>query len=257
MITVKLQGGLGNQLFQISAAYALAIENNDELVLDPNNHFLPLQGRNVSHYRDTILRKINFEENLKIDTTYHEPNFSFNPIDYVKGQMLVGFLQSEKYFKKYADEIRELFAIDDVTLLYIKEKHGKILQDLNSVSIHVRRGDYLKLQNVHPVCDSKYYGSSIKEFSPSSTFYVFSDDVEWCQETFKHKRFKIIDENDIISLYLMSMCKDNIIANSSFSWWGAWLNRNDNKKVIAPQRWFGDMSNNATKDLIPSEWELK
>jgi hypothetical protein len=100
-----------------------------------------------------------------------------------------------------------------------------------------------------------YYRNAIAEFSDDTRFLVFSDDIQWCKENFKGDNFHFIEgEKDYVDLYLMSLCNNNIIANSSFSWWGAWLNNTPNKKVIAPKQWFGKAKQLNTKDLIPETW---
>jgi hypothetical protein len=108
----------------------------------------------------------------------------------------------------------------------------------------------------HPICDIQYYQNAIDNFDNDVIFLVFSDDINYAKKTFTENKYTIIEnEKDYIDLYLMTMCKSNIIANSSFSWWGAWLNNNTNKKVIAPKKWFGEsLKENNIKDLIPENW---
>ena len=122
-------------------------------------------------------------------------------------------------------------------------------------SIHVRRGDYVKHPNHHPVQTIEYYNKSVEMVGKDTTIVVFSDDIEWCKKNFNIDNIIYIeDEKDYIELYLMSLCDNNIISNSSFSWWGAWLNTNENKKVIAPNKWFGSAINENTNDIIPKGW---
>jgi hypothetical protein len=167
---------------------------------------------------------------------------------------LIGYFQSEKYFIDYRDELLELFKptkeIDD----YIEQKYGKIL-NRKTCSLHVRHGDYLQLSNHHPPCSIQYYIESIKKFDNNTLFIVFSDDISWCKSVFKGDNFFFIEgEEDYIDLYIMSKCLDNIIANSSFSWWGSWLNPNKNKKIISPLKWFGVFDIKDQKDIIPNNW---
>ena len=158
----------------------------------------------------------------------------------------------EKYFKDFKSEIRNLFSPTKEIVEYINSKYGNILE--NSVAIHSRRGDYTRHPNLHPICNMDYYNSAIEHFGHRKNFLVFGDDVNWLRDNFD-ANFHIIQETDVIDLYIMSMCTDNIIANSSFSWWGAWLNPNENKKVIAPKNWFGSaLSGHNTKDLLPDSW---
>jgi len=255
MITSYLQGGLGNQLFQISAAIALALENNDKTAFDIKNHDLPKQGRKCEKYLTTIFRNLNFSSNLPIKHVYREPRFSYDKIAYETDMCLVGYFQSEKYFDKYASEIRKLFSMDNHSRNVINNKYGEILAN-NTVAVHVRRGDYVKFSETHPPCSLKYYNEAITTFAPNTTFLFFSDDIAWCKKNFVQDNFIFIEENeDLVDLYLISMCCNAILSNSSFSWWGAWLNNKADKRIIAPKNWFGPTISHNTKDLIPSHWE--
>ena len=173
---------------------------------------------------------------------------------------MIGYFQSEKYFIDYKKEIREYFTLKQDLVKKLKEKFKNILS--NSCSLHIRRGDYLNLQEFHPVLDLEYYNSAIKKIYNSSTkninFLIFSDDLDWCKNNIRieSKTLNFIKQNDeILDLFLMSFCENNIIANSSFSWWGAWLNENENKKIVTPKKWFGDnYTQNNTKDLYCDKW---
>jgi len=126
----------------------------------------------------------------------------------------------------------------------------------DTVSIHVRRGDYTNLQHIHPLQSIEYYENAYNIIDDKSiNVLVFSDDIEWCKNNIKFENITYIEgETNIVDMYIMSLCTHNIIANSSFSWWGAWLNNNKNKKVIAPINWFGSQSNLYTGDIIPKKW---
>jgi hypothetical protein len=156
----------------------------------------------------------------------------------------------------YRNEILELFKIDDETNQKLFNKYGEIL-NLDTCSIHVRRGDYLGLQNHHPIQPIEYYQKAINIIGEEKHFLIFSDDIKWCEENFsflKNKTF--VSENlDYEDLYLMSMCNNNILANSTFSWWGAWMNQNENKQVIIPSKWFGISNLHLnTNDLFCDKW---
>ena len=261
MISCNLMGGLGNYLFQIGASYSLAKENGDNLVLDYDN---ALQvHKSIKRYNTNILRKVDSGDirmGYNIYHSYQEGSFTYNKIPYQKDMMVNGYFQSEKYLNR--DLVLDLFSLDEDSEKYIYEKYGKILKKENTISIHVRRGDYLDKEDRHPVCRMDYYESAIKCFVfqrelplEFPTFLVFSDDIEWCKKHFKGDNYIFIEnEEDYIDLYLMTLCKHNIIANSSFSWWGAWLNKNENKEVVAPKKWFGINKNLPTDDIIPKEW---
>ena len=137
---------------------------------------------------------------------------------------------------------------------------AKTIRETNSVSIHVRRGDYL-MEIGWDTCNLEYYNKAIKyieQILPHCTFYVFSDDILWCMKNLTNKyNFIYVDWNkgndSWQDMYLMSQCKNNIIANSTFSWWGAWLNNNPQKIVITPSIWFNDRNPNDC-DIIPDNW---
>ena len=167
---------------------------------------------------------------------------------------LHGFFQTEKYFKHIESEIREDFTFKNEVL----EPCTEMMAQLNSpIALHVRRGDYIINSGNHPPCSIEYYRTALEKFDKDREVLIFSDDPKWCKENelFSDDRFLISDTDDNrIDMCLMSMCSDFIIANSSFSWWGAWLaNRGT---VIAPKKWFGVNLNHDTKDLIPDKWEV-
>lgn len=170
---------------------------------------------------------------------------------------LNGYFQTEKYFKHIESEIRKDFTFKDEILTPCKEMISSIE---NPIALHVRRTDYLTNCENHFNLPLEYYASALNHFDKDRNVVVFSDDPEWCktQELFSDDRFMISDSSDNrVDLCLMTLCNDFIIANSSYSWWGAWLSANKNKKVIAPVQWFGKTGytkNHNTKDLIPDEW---
>ena len=248
MISCYLQGGLGNYMFQIAATESLVKKNNDKAVFDFKNYsqiHKPLET-----YKDNILRKVNVGE-VFYDKEYNEPFFEYNEIPYHSDMLLKGYFQSEKYFDEKV--VRELFSIDNNSKNYINDKYGDLLKK-KTTSIHIRRGDFLDRLDRHPVQSMDYFNKAIEHFD-DNIFLIFSDDINWCKENFKGNNFVFIEgEKDYIDLYLMSMCKNNIISNSSFSWWGAWLNENDEKIIISPSVWFGDSKNLDTKDIYCDNW---
>ena len=256
MVMSVLAGGLGNQMFQVAAGWALAKENNDEFAVDIRDHRCVNQGREAATYIDNIFSKIN-TSSFDVDSMvrYSERSFAYNQIPYQPSTMIDGYFQSEKYFIKYRDAILDLFNIRDLIPNIIKDKYEPILELENTTSIHIRRGDYLTIQHIHPVCTMQYYHSCVDILPEDANLLIFTDDIGWCADNFKSDRYHIVHEEDYIDLYLMSQCTNNIIANSSFSWWGAWLNRHEEKRVFAPQRWFATDYNN-TVDLIPDDWQV-
>jgi hypothetical protein len=250
MVTSNLVGGLGNYLFQIAAAYSLALDNGDSVVLDDQSSVTV--HKHINSYRDNILRNLTFNK-PSVSVRYGEPFFHYKKIPYQPNLLINGYYQSEKYFINNKDKILKLFSIDEKSKKHINKKFKDIL-DLKTCSIHVRRGDYLRLPNHHPVCSLDYYKEAISLINVDK-FLIFSDDIPWCKENFIGDEFIFIEGNDdYVDLWLMSLCDDNIIANSSFSWWGAWLNQNPTKKVVAPNKWFGPAIRHNIKDLIPETW---
>lgn len=171
--------------------------------------------------------------------------------------ILEGYFQSERYFKHIEDEIRNDFSFKKNIL----QPCQKIISNIeNPVALHVRRGDYLKFQDQHPLCSISYYKSALKYFESNRNVIIFSDDYKWCSDNFffKDKRFIFANNFEQVNdLCLMSLCNDFIIANSSYSWWGAWLSSKINKKIICPYPWLGTSIlriNHDTKDLIPNNW---
>lgn len=253
MIGTYLQGGLGNYMFQIAAAHSLAIDNNTDSIFSINN-FMKVH-KHLSEYTDNIFRFVNFGPNVRYFRAYNEVGFDYSPIPFVENLLLRGYFQSEKYFKHNREQILSMFSPTEEEINYIEGKYGDLLSN-ETCSIHIRRGDYLKLQAHHPVCSMEYYNEAINRMTGVTHFLIFSDDIEWCKANFVGDEYVFIEnEKDVIDLHMMSLCKNNIIANSSFSWWGAWLNRNENKLVITPSKWFGPAKANFnTKDIYPEEW---
>jgi hypothetical protein len=255
-ISVNTMGGLGNVLFQVSAAYSISIRDNMNLIVDSTNHYGAHYG--ISKYIDNILRNVSFSEYTLSYPVHGEPGFHYNKIPiFTSDTKLNGYFQSEKYFIDYKNLILNLFSPTKEITLKLMEKYGKILEENNTISIHIRRGDYLGIPDYHPVLDIEYYKKSTEFFDSSDTYLIFSDDIEWCKLNFDFLKNKIFvdDLEDFEELHLMSMCNNNIIANSTFSWWGAWLNKNENKKVICPSIWFGpSLSYHNTSDIYCDKW---
>jgi len=182
------------------------------------------------------------------------------------------YFQTEKYFNNIEKVIRDDFTFKD----HIYESCKPFVDSLHKpIFLHVRRGDYLNAPDHHPVCSIEYYEKALSYFDDDCEVIICSNDIEWCktQELFSTDRFLISEGNDkyghsvmvvggydkllipYCDLCLMSLCSGGIIANSSMSWWGAWL-QNDRGKIVAPKNWYGPSANNDTKDLYPDNWEI-
>lgn len=261
MITIQLQGGLGNQMFQIAACYNFAKINNDFAEFNFDECETPNQGTNAIKYKNTIFKEFIENKNLKIDNFFTQKNYSFEKIEYKNNLKLIGFFQTEKFFIENNEEIKEKFLMGFKSET---EKWNKVLEWISGfnnkkiVSVHIRRGDYLRFVGVHDICSLEYYKNAllimkekIGEFLP----IFISDDKSWCLETFKDINCLISPFNDEIEDFILSLnCHSNIIANSSFSWWCAYLNDNKEKIIIAPKNWFGTFGPKDQQDIIPDNW---
>ena len=283
MIIVRIWEGLGNQLFQYAYARALQLRTGQKVYLDTERIYKEsLEKKGIEREcgldnfkielseasekkklffflkQDNLIKKILFmlsEHNLGVPGFYLEKELQFkNELKTIRGvKYLMGWFQNEKYFAEYREVL--LKEITPKKKIKISSVLRKILNSYNTVSVHVRRGDYKKINNVLPV---SYYETALKQIEGKicSPFYiVFSDDIEWVKNNLKFGENVMYMSNgrykDYEELLLMSRCKHNIIANSTFSWWGAWLNRNPDKIVIAPRQW---MSNQ--RIIVPDNWSI-
>lgn len=255
MISCSLQGGLGNQMFQIAATVSLSLENNDDYGINLDICYTPNQGNLASKYSDTIFKNINKSNNYAFTNFYQEPNFCYSEIPYQTDLLLRGYFQSEKYFVNYKKQIKNLFYFSEQNKEIIEQYFkNNIKNDKPITSVHIRRGDYLLFSNVHLVCTLEYYNKAIKNIGDSNFVFV-SDDIEWVKENFKSENYYFSEFNDeLLDLTLMTLCDNNIISNSSFSWWGAYLNDFEEKKVICPNKWFSNGGPTDTQDVLPNEW---
>ena len=285
MIIVKLIGGLGNQLFQYALGrhladihgttlkiditgfetyklhkYSLgsfriiedfaAVEEIEELTTRTKGIFERLLGRRPKRARTHIREKRLFHFNKRIcrlpDNVY-----------------LDGYWQSEKYFRSISGILRDEFVVKDPQQGRDREL-ADIIATKQAVSVHIRRADYVtneKTKQVHGLCSLDYYSVCMDRIAgmiEEPHFFVFSDDPEWARQNLKHAcPITVVDQNGADKNYedlrLMSQCRHHIIANSSFSWWGAWLNARDGKIVFAPKVWYAK-ANEYLKDVTPAEW---
>lgn len=232
MITADIIGSrLGNAMFQVAAAYSLSLDHKEACAFEFD------RARNKK-YLANVFRGLNpLSQSWKPKHRYTDMKFDYTPIQFNRDLLLKGFFQSEKYFINHREEIIHLFR-DEKTIESISGEFE------NSVSIHVRRDDYLLHPTLYPILGVDYYQMSldfIESQSKVDHIYVFSDDLYWCRKNFDDSRIKFMALPDYLDMYMMAKCTHNIIANSSFSWWGSYLNTNKNKIVCAPKQWiFGD-----------------
>jgi len=239
--------GLGNQLFCV--ANALAYSRRYE-----KTAFFPevLKSPSIFKYKNIFYSNLNLERHVDIyHNIYVEKSFKYDEIPEMKGNIyLEGYFQSEKYFVDNRNYILDSLNIEEMKNKLI-EKYGDYS---DYISIHVRRGDYLKLKEFHGILGTEYYKNSIQHFGDHQKYIVFSDDIEWCKRnlTFVGNVLYSNCKEDWEDLILMSTCKAHIIANSTFSWWSAWLSGNE---TIAPQKWFAlDDRRLSSKDICPTRW---
>lgn len=197
---------------------------------------------------EVILDKYLYDENLL--------NKKYKKIFYI------GYWQSELYFKEEESKIRQVYSFPELKDLKNK-KVLSMIEKKESVSIHIRRGDYLNVPELNGLAPIEYYKRAItyiRERVENPIFLIFSNDIEWCKQNFNFLENQVIyvdwniKENSYKDMQLMSLCQHNIIPNSSFSWWGAWLNKNPKKIVIGPEKWFTDNSGLNYEDIIPKSW---
>jgi hypothetical protein len=290
MIIAQLHGGLGNQMFQYAAAKSLSRMVSTSLRVDVSDYMLS-PGHNGFELNDVFkcdLRICTQEEirsllgwrglpcvkkrlkmkkyaMLRGKSFVVEPHFHFwkNFFDSKDQIYMCGFWQSEKYFSHIAEEIRNDFEFKE-ELSMINYEIANSMENSKSVSIHIRRGDYISNRYnylFHGTCSLEYYNKAIQYIADNVEdpfFYIFSDDMAWVRTALR-VRFPClyVDHNpggqSHNDMRLMSLCRHHITANSSFSWWGAWLGRNGRKIVVAPERWFRDESMR-TDDLCPASW---
>lgn len=251
IIISSLGGGLGNMMFMTAAAKGLSKKHNHKQYFW-DNHYGILHGTPMS-YKDTVFRKLPLlEHDLSEVVPVNDQSFHYTPIEAPNENVQVnGYFQSPKYWEHCKDEILDLFSCPDE----IKNKLLSKYDVSNTVAIHIRRGNYVSLSYHHYNLSVEYFNNAIDYFA-GHKFFIFSDDIEWCKQNFIGEQFTFIEnQNEVEDLYLMSLCTHNVISNSTFGWWGAYLNGNPNKVVVYPNKWFGPGYKDwKTKDLFPDEW---
>lgn len=261
-ITTNHRGGIGNVMFKLAASISLAKNNNVDYIF--SNEFIRpkdmVATKGLPDYRryyTNLLRKINFIDRLPDHYFIHtEQQFHYHEIPYTQGTNLLldGYFQSERYFENHKEFIKNLFSPTEE----IKQQIVGSLPNISEyTSIHVRRGDYLQYPNHHPQQSIDYFKQACDIVGTNKPYIIFSDDLDGVQNMFDFLPNKIFytSGEDWLDMYTMSLCENNIICNSTFSWWGAYLNSNPNKKVITTTNWFGPVYRTwSIQDLFPKEW---
>jgi len=265
MLSVNYCGGLGNQLFQIFNLLSLSLKYNKNIILV--NKKIKRKTYWDSIFKD--LKKYMESINEKF-YTYKEKHFHYKEIILNSNNNIIlqGYFQSYKYFKEYENDIFKIINLYEQQNCVCKKY--KIYNFNNLISLHFRLGDYKKKQKYHPIISMDYYINALKmiynktdEKNDVLCFYekmdkdIVKQNIDILKENFKNINFIFIDTEilDYEQMLLMSLTNHNIIANSTFSWWGAYLNRNKDKIVTYPSIWFGPANENKiTSDLFPNDW---
>ena len=266
-------GRLGNQMFQYASLKGIARNKKYEYCFPPvggaaewdnvDQYYQEIREGKAGHillqpFTMESISQLNLQYIDKSRPVLQEKSFAFDEElfntcpDWVD---IRGFFQTEKYFKHIKDELKKDFTFRDEILTPCKEMVSGID---DPISLHIRRTDYITNSN-HSTLELDYYESALSNFDSDATILVFSDDPDWCnqQELFSDDRFMIAEGNSgYVDMCLMSLCSGHIIANSSFSWWGAWLS--DSKQVVAPSQWFASSDNDSkdTKDIYCEGWKV-
>jgi hypothetical protein len=255
IVTSYLMGGLGNQMFQISKAVSESLEHGlqPEFLKDA---FIPMHGNQPTNYLTNIFRNIKFVDFLPPRLRVSEPTWSYTDlnVNYTTPIEFYGYFQSSKNFKGHRDKIRELFSPTDDFKKKIQSIYPEVFYK-RSVSLHVRRGDYLGISDWLPVIDKTYIDKCLEVIGEYDKLFIFSNDKKWCEKNLDYVNSEIIsDLYDYEELWMMSLCNINIMSNSSFSWWGSYLNINENKKIYCPSVWFGPKGEKNYQDIYEDNW---
>ena len=286
MLITKLKGGLGNQLFQYAVARAIGEEFIEPVLIDCTAYAKQKNYRNPDimalNIRATVATKADIEMFVTFNWlynrkpnwltsftnhTYIENKFSYNPeIEYQKPPVFLdGYWQSEKYFEAIKPILQREFTVKEAYITNLQPLTNTI-HNSQAVAIHIRRGDYTnrKLLAVHGVLPLSYYTAAIEQLKATHsnlTFYIFSDAIQWVKDNWNFGttpvQYASLQTTSVLhDFYLMQQCQHFIIANSTLSWWAAWLSTtNPNKQVIAPKQWFAKGPTDVD-DLIPATWQV-
>lgn len=281
MNIVWIDGGLGNQMFQYALALKLEslgrqvkidvtkyaehhVHNDFELdrVFGIDCPFASVREiRSLGYRKANHLTEFLKRTPLGKKTIYNNESYAFDEkVLTLDGFYLEGYWQSEKYFADIREKIWKTYQFPDFTTEKQRD-YARQIQDSLSVSVHIRRGDYLNYSYLQNICTEDYYRWAMNTFREkypgSAQFFIFTNDVPWAKEHFREADCHFVTGNSgadsFRDMQLMSLCRHNIIANSSFSWWGAWLNRNPEKTVIAPEKWINSETEEQI-DVIPDTW---
>jgi hypothetical protein len=262
LISCNLMGGLGNQLFEAAHALSQGWKHNREVVFIPRS-WTPGQGRGAENYINNVFRNLKFVDNLEGFTRVTEGPFEYSEVNPVEENTVFdGYFQSTKNWFGFDDQIREIFQPSQEVIDELRSKYPQLNQP-KTLSIHVRRGEYLQFPEIHPTISVEYIQEALKIIGEYSTVFLFTEDEsrwpgsrDFVMNNFSFPNVVFPNEDqDWKELYLMGLCENHIISNSTFSWWATFLNKNKNKKIVCPSRWFGPRGPKAD-DIYESYWNL-
>jgi hypothetical protein len=254
IITTQLNGGLGNQLFEIAVAYVYSLKYSTRFIIDRSAPFICSQGNHPTSYINSIYKKILFVDSFdKIDhlMSEHDCNtiYSFDDLNNIvlnpDPQVIKfdGYFQSDAYYGEYSNMVKQLFTPDEGIISYLENNSDifdtfpELKQPNDFCFIGIRRGDYIAKYNVHNPCGMTYFNKAMNMMN-KTTYYISTDDYEWARKNFTGSSFRFLDVgNDIIQFYAACLFKNYIISNSSFHWWASYLSIYDNPRIIAPDKW--------------------
>jgi hypothetical protein len=248
-----LKARLGNQLFFVASTMGIAKRNNTTYSFSSD---LGHSGLDYKMLFEHSIPKTNYVPEKK----YHQEGYGYYDVDITDDVELIGYFQSEKFFKHCENEVRHQFKFKKEIVDSVLNQYPEITK---SASLHIRRGDYVNQPNHHPLMPLEYYNEFLNNHKDEyDKIFVFTDDIDWAKETYQGEKYifpYFNENNDLYSFVLLSQSKTTVIANSTYSWWAAWLNDNKDKKIYCPphNKWFGSMYNSLeTKDILPKEWNI-
>ena len=252
-ITSRLQGRTGNMMFQIANGFVKSLEYNRQFVV-------PSAESSSKHLEKDLFRKLDFT--ITNSPSQNDSKHIWGPFIYSNVEapaddrptVYAGWYQSEKFFGNHSENVRDLFS---PTLNFVNKAINDFPFLNNSVvgAINVRRGDYLTQPTRHPVVTLNYINKALEQLPRCDKILVLSDDIKWCKENIKTDNLVFVENYwDCEGIWLLSLCDHFIISNSTFSWWGAWLSKSDNKVVISPSTWFGPDVIDDPKDIWCDSW---
>lgn len=256
-IYMHLGGRLGNQMFQIAAALSLAEDVGAKAIFPDLVRNVENLSLNYQHFfssldisRPLVNPSFSFSEH---------PHFEFQPILFQPNMEVFGYFQSEKYFKHNKEKVCSFFEPSEDIRNYLSEKYKPLLDHPNTVAMHLRayKLESVDIEKCFPFLKGEFYIKATEIFPDDALFVIFSDRIEWAKEELKNlnrPHIFIESETHYHDFYLMSFCKHQILSTSSFGWWAAYLNKNPDKKVVAPDPWFSPISMHDSTNVIPEDW---